>query len=56
MRYYKGYAKTPTGDPEGFEFEVADDATEEDIDGEMIAAMWESGVIDVWYEKVKLDG
>jgi len=56
MRYFKGYAKMGILDAVGFAFEVADDATEEDIDGEMIAAMRESGVIDVWYEKVKLDG
>lgn len=53
MKSYVGYARISSGDPEEFYFEVEDGADEEQISNEMVDAMWESGVVDVWYEEIK---
>ena len=53
MKNYVGYAKISAGDEEEFYFEAPDDATEDQISELMVDAMWESGVVDVWYEEEK---
>ena len=51
MRDFKGYVKISSiSDPvEDFDFETPDNATEEDIDKAAAEALWESGLIDMWY-------
>lgn len=49
----RGYIKTDTSDIESFEFEVPDDATDENIELEFVAALWESGIVDTWWEVEK---
>lgn len=52
MRQYRGYIKTDTSDVESFEFEVPDNATEEDVELDADTALWGSGLIDFWWEEV----
>lgn len=51
MKCYVGHAKISAGDDEEFYFEAPDDATEDQISELMVESMWESGIVDVWYEE-----
>jgi hypothetical protein len=51
MKHYVGHAKISASDDEEFYFEAPDDATEDQISELMVESMWESGVVDVWYEE-----
>lgn len=52
MKKYKGYVSTRVaGSRCSFEFEVEDDATEEEIEQTCYEAMCEGGNIEWWYEE-----
>ena len=53
MRKFIGGIKCSTGDPKNFEFEMPDDASEEEIEHEALEVAWNT--IDMWYEEVKID-
>ena len=50
---YIGYVKMGTDDPDRFEFEVEDDATDDDITCEAEVAFWGSGNVDLWWEEAE---
>lgn len=55
MKTLYGHVKTDPGETVEFPFEVEDNATEENIETELVAAMWESGLVDLYYTEESED-
>ena len=51
MRAFKGYVKTDTSEVEEYEFEVEEFADPHDVERAAVRAMWESGLVDLWWEE-----
>ena len=52
MRYFIGYVKANTGDIVEFYFEVPDHASRLDIDEAAVNTVFDSGLIEIWWEEV----